>query len=206
MAIKKSDLYSSLWASCNELRGGMDASQYKDYVLFLLFIKYISDKYGNSDDFAPPVTIPPGASFTDMIALKGKSDIGDKINTQIIQPLIDANARLARSDFPNFNDPEKLGEGPALVERLRNCSIYEGRAFLRKAANRIEDQAAEIERLREALVVFGGEAAIEAKQLFIRMTATPKCSRKRKELAAHHYEASRKAAIARAALAGKAEQ
>jgi hypothetical protein len=71
---------------------------------------------------------------------------------------------------------------------------------------KVEAQAAEIERLRGALGVFGGEAAIEAKQLFIRMTATPKCSRKRKELAAHHYEASRKAAIARAALAGKAEQ
>ncbi len=97
MAIKKSDLYSSLWASCDELRGGMDASQYKDYVLFMLFIKYITDKYGNSDDFAPPVTIPEGASFKDMIALKGKSDIGDKINTQIIQPLIDANSRLAHS-------------------------------------------------------------------------------------------------------------
>src|SRR5258707_15431985 len=54
MAIKKSDLYSSLWASCDELRGGMDASQYKDYVLFMLFIKYVSDKYGDSDDFAPP--------------------------------------------------------------------------------------------------------------------------------------------------------
>jgi type I restriction enzyme M protein len=120
MAIKKSDLYSSLWASCDELRGGMDASQYKDYVLFMLFIKYISDKYGNSDDFAPPVTIPPGASFKDMVALKGKSDIGDKINTHIIQPLIDANSRLARSDFPNFNDPNKLGEGSAMVERLSN--------------------------------------------------------------------------------------
>ena len=120
MAIKKSDLYSSLWASCDELRGGMDASQYKDYVLFLLFIKYISDKYGNSNDFAPPVTIPPGASFTDMIALKGKTDIGDKINTQIIQPLIDANARLARSDFPDFNDPNKLGEGKDMVEKLSN--------------------------------------------------------------------------------------
>ena len=120
MAIKKSDLYSSLWASCDELRGGMDASQYKDYVLFMLFIKYITDKYGNSDDFAPPVTIPKGASFKDMIALKGKSDIGDKINTQIIQPLIDANARLARSDFPDFNDPNKLGEGQAMVDRLTN--------------------------------------------------------------------------------------
>src|SRR5471030_257460 len=105
MAIKKSDLYSSIWASCDELRGGMDASQYKDYVLFMLFIKYITDKYGNSNDFAPPVTIPKGASFKDMIALKGKSDIGDKINTQIIQPL---------------NDPNKLGEGDAMVQRLTN--------------------------------------------------------------------------------------
>jgi len=130
MAIKKSDLYSSLWASCDELRGGMDASQYKDYVLFMLFIKYISDKYGDSDDFAPPVTIPKGSSFRDMIALKGKSDIGDKINTQIIQPLINANARLARSDFPNFNDPAKLGEGAALVERLTNLvAIFQSPAL-----------------------------------------------------------------------------
>jgi type I restriction enzyme M protein len=120
MPIKKSDLYSSIWASCDELRGGMDASQYKDYVLFMLFIKYITDKYGSSSDFAPPVTIPKGASFTDMIALKGKADIGDKINTRIIQPLIDANDRLARSDFPDFNDPNKLGEGQAMVDRLTN--------------------------------------------------------------------------------------
>ncbi len=120
MALKKSDLYSSLWASCDELRGGMDASQYKDYVLFMLFIKYVSDKYGGSTDFAPPVVIPKGASFADMVALKGKPDLGDRINTQVIQPLIDANERLARSDFPDFNDPNKLGEGPAMVERLSN--------------------------------------------------------------------------------------
>jgi len=120
MAIKKSDLYSSLWASCDELRGGMDASQYKDYVLFMLFIKYISDKYGNSDDFKPAVTIPKGASFADMIALKGKSNIGDKINTQIIAPLVASNTRLSKSDFPDFNDPNKLGEGQAIVDRLTN--------------------------------------------------------------------------------------
>jgi type I restriction enzyme M protein len=120
MAIKKSDLYSSLWASCDELRGGMDASQYKDYVLFMLFIKYITDKYGDSDAFAPPVVIPKGSSFKDMIALKGKSDIGDKINTQIIAPLVEANARLSKSDFPDFNDPNKLGEGKDMVEKLSN--------------------------------------------------------------------------------------
>jgi len=120
MAIKKSDLYSSLWASCDELRGGMDASQYKDYVLFMLFIKYISDKYADYDGFEPPVVIPEGAGFKDMVALKGDSDIGNKINTQVIQPLIEANTRLARSDFPDFNDPNKLGEGPAKVEKLGN--------------------------------------------------------------------------------------
>lgn len=120
MAIKKSDLYSSLWASCDALRGGMDASQYKDYVLFMLFIKYITDKYADSQEFKPPVSIPKGASFKDMLALKGKSDIGDKINTTIIQPLIEANTRLARSDFPDFNDPNKLGEGQDMVDTLSN--------------------------------------------------------------------------------------
>jgi type I restriction enzyme M protein len=138
MAIKKSDLYSSLWASCDELRGGMDASQYKDYVLFMLFIKYISDKYGDSDDFAPPVVIPKGASFKDMVALKGNSDIGNKINTQVIQPLIDANSRLARSDFPDFNDSNKLGEGPAKVERLSNLIAIFQKPELDFSKNRAE--------------------------------------------------------------------
>src|SRR4030065_2670590 len=103
MTKKKSDLYSSIWASCDELRGGMDASQYKDYVLFMLFIKYITDKYGNSTDFAPSVTIPKGASFKEMLELRGKSDIGDKINTQAIPPLAQANDRVARSHFPDIN-------------------------------------------------------------------------------------------------------
>ena len=46
----------------------MDAGQYKDYVLFMLFIKYVTDKYGDSTDFAPPLTIPTGASFKDMLS------------------------------------------------------------------------------------------------------------------------------------------
>lgn len=138
MAVKKSELYSSLWASCDELRGGMDASQYKDYVLFMLFIKYISDKYTNPDAFAPPVAIPEGASFVDMVKLKGQSDIGDKINTQIIQPLIDANDRLARSDFPDFNDPNKLGEGKAMVDRLTNLISIFQKPELNFAKNRAD--------------------------------------------------------------------
>ena len=137
MAIKKSDLYSSLWASCDELRGGMDASQYKDYVLFMLFIKYISDKYGNSKDFAPAVNIPKGASFADMVALKGKPDIGDRINKQIIAPLVDANDSLSRYDFPDFNDSNKLGDGFEKVERLtRLIGIFQDLDF---SQNRAEE-------------------------------------------------------------------
>ena len=138
MAIKKSDLYSSLWQSCDELRGGMDASLYKDYVLFMLFIRYISDKYGNSDDFAPPVTIPKGASFSDMLELRGKSDIGDRINTQVIAPLVQANTRLAHSDFPDFNDPNKLGQGSEMVERLTNLVNIFARPELDFSQNRAD--------------------------------------------------------------------
>jgi type I restriction enzyme M protein len=121
MALKKSELYSSLWQSCDELRGGMDASQYKDYVLVLLFIKYVSDKYAGQP-FAP-VTIPDGASFADMVALKGKPDIGDQINKRIIAPLAQAN-KLA--NVPDFNDPAKLGSGKEMVDRLTNLiAIFE---------------------------------------------------------------------------------
>ena len=125
MALKKSELYSSLWSSCDELRGGMDASQYKDYVLVLLFIKYVSDKYAGMP--YAPITIPPGASFKDMVALKGKPDIGDQINKKIIGPLANANKL---SDMPDFNDPGKLGSGKEMVERLTNLiAIFENKSL-----------------------------------------------------------------------------
>lgn len=125
MAIKKSDLYSSLWQSCDELRDGMDASQYKDYVLVLLFVKYISDKYAGQP--YAPITIPAGASFSDMVALKGTTDIGDQINKKILGPLAEANKL---SDMPDFNDPAKLGDGKEKVERLTNLiAIFENPAL-----------------------------------------------------------------------------
>ena len=121
MAIKKSELYSSLWSSCDELRGGMDASQYKDYVLVMLFIKYVSDKYSGVP--YAPITIPKGASFKDMVALKGKTTIGDDINKKIISPIKDANKL---SDMPDFNDVTKLGSGKDMVDRLTNLiAIFE---------------------------------------------------------------------------------
>lgn len=125
MAIKKSELYSSLWSSCDELRGGMDASQYKDYVLVMLFIKYVSDKY--ADVPYAPITVPKGASFKDMVALKGKPGIGELINTKIIGPLAKANKL---SDMPDFDDPSKLGSGQEIVDKLTNLiGIFENKAL-----------------------------------------------------------------------------
>lgn len=122
MAIKKSELYSSLWKSCDELRGGMDASQYKDYVLVLLFMKYVSDRYaGNPHSL---IEVPEGGSFADMVALKGDKEIGDKIN-QIIARLAEANNLTGVIDVADFNDQEKLGKGKEMVDRLSNLvSIF----------------------------------------------------------------------------------
>lgn len=119
MAIKKSELYSSLWKSCDELRGSMDASQYKDYVLVLLFMKYVSDKGDKLVD------IPEGGSFTDMVKLKGQSDIGDQIN-KIIGALAKANDLNGIITVADFNDDEKLGKGKDKVDRLSNLiEIFE---------------------------------------------------------------------------------
>ncbi len=132
MAIKKSELYSSLWKSCDELRGSMDASQYKDYVLVLLFMKYVSDKGGDLVD------IPEGGSFEDMKKLKGQSDIGDKIN-MIIGELAKANDLNGIITVADFNDDEKLGKGKDKVDRLSNLiEIFENEA-LDFSGNRAEN-------------------------------------------------------------------
>ncbi|MFB8190373.1 N-6 DNA methylase [Microbacterium sp. NPDC055988] len=115
MALKKSDLYSSLWASCDQLRGGMDASQYKDYILTMLFMKYVSDKAKSDPDSL--IEVPEGGSFDDMFAAKNDKEIGDRFN-KIIGKLADANGLRNVIDQADFNDPEKLGNGKEMQDRL----------------------------------------------------------------------------------------
>lgn len=123
MALKKSQLYSSIWQACDELRGGMDASQYKDYVLSLLFVRYVSDRYGNEDN--PLVIIPDGGSFDDLTKLKGNPNIGEGINT-VLSTLAEANSLRGVIDAVNFNDEDKLGKGKEMVDRLSNLiAIFE---------------------------------------------------------------------------------
>ena len=135
MAIKKSELYNSLWNGCDELRGSMDASQYKDYVLVLLFVKYVSDKYSGQSDAL--IEVPAGGSFKDMLALKGDKEIGDKLN-KIIARLAEANDLKGVIDVADFNDSDKLGKDKDMQDRLSNLVAIFDTPGLNFSNNRAE--------------------------------------------------------------------
>ena len=127
MALKKSQLYGRLWKSCDELRGPMDPSQYKNYILTLLFVKYVSDKHENDADAL--IEVPNGASFSDMVSLKGDKEIGDKIN-KIIAKLADVNDLKGVIDQADFNDDNLLGRGKEMQDRLTKLiAIFESMDF-----------------------------------------------------------------------------
>lgn len=119
---QKNELYASLWASCDELRGGMDAGLYKDYVLTLLFLKYISDKAGTKN---APLDLPEGTHFNDIIKLKNTTEIGDNLN-KIIAKIAEENHLKGVIDVADFNNEDKLGKGKEMVERLSKLvAIFE---------------------------------------------------------------------------------
>jgi type I restriction enzyme M protein len=136
-AIKKTKIYSSLWASCDELRGGMDASQYKDYILTLLFVKYVSDKA--KTDEGGDIIVPNGGSFDDIVALKGTDNIGEGID-KIIAKLAEANTTLKGviGKDAHFNDSAKLGSGKEMVDKLTKIIAIFQRPELNFENNRVD--------------------------------------------------------------------
>lgn len=135
MAVKKSQIYSSLWKSCDALRGGMDASQYKDYILTLLFLKYVSDRSLSDPD--AQITVPEGCHFADMVKLKGTKDIGEEID-KIIAKVAETNGLGGVIDNAKFNDPTKLGDGKDMVDRLSKLMEIFSRPELDFRKNRAE--------------------------------------------------------------------
>jgi len=117
MAIKKSQIYKNLWDSCDELRDSMDPIEYKNYVLILLFVKYLSDK---AEDDELLLEIPDGCRFSDFVDLKRNPRIGELINEKLEAIKEQNRLYLGRIEFPNFNDPKKLGTGKTMVDMLSN--------------------------------------------------------------------------------------
>lgn len=134
MAIKKSDIYRSLWESCDQLRGGMDASLYKDYILTLLFVKYVSDRAGQPDAL---IEVPPGSSFNDMKALRGSKNIGEEMDT-IIARIAEENDLSGVIDRAFFNDPEKFGRGQKMINTLTALINIFSREELNFSKNRAD--------------------------------------------------------------------
>jgi len=106
MPPSQEDINGTLWNACDTFRGVVDPAQYKDYILTLLFVKYVSDKYETDPDAL--LDVPEGGLFADIAALKGKKDIGEKID-KIIGKLAEANDLRGVIDVAYFNDDEKLG-------------------------------------------------------------------------------------------------
>ena len=136
MAVKKSELYSTLWKCCDELRGGMDASQYKDYVLAILFVKYISDKSTSDPSFT--ISIPDGCHFDDFVALKGHSNIGEQMNKKF-EGIAGANIELENVIIADFDDDQKLGKGKDKVDTLSNLIAVFQNSDLDFSQNRAAD-------------------------------------------------------------------
>lgn len=134
MAIKKSDIYRSLWESCDQLRGGMDASLYKDYILTLLFLKYVSDRAGQSNAL---IEVPEGCSWSDLRALRGDKEIGEKMD-KAISRIAEENDLSGVVDRAFFNDPEKFGRGQKMIGTLTNLINIFSREELDFARNRAD--------------------------------------------------------------------
>lgn len=137
MAIKKTQLYSILWESCNILRGSMDASQYKNYVLTMLFLKYISDKVKSDADLY--FELPEDCSFDDIVALKHNANIGEEIQKRL-HLIAKANPDLDNIiNEADFDDSSKLGSGKSKVDTLSNLISVFQKDFLDFSSNRAGD-------------------------------------------------------------------
>lgn len=114
MAIKKSEIYNQIWAACDKLRGGVEPARYKDYILTLLFVKYVSDRFNSSDNWE--IEVPDGGSFSDIVALKYKKNIGEGMNV-VVSKLAEANDLKGIIDIADFNS-EELGTDKEAVDKL----------------------------------------------------------------------------------------
>ncbi|WP_279367929.1 type I restriction-modification system subunit M N-terminal domain-containing protein, partial [Neisseria meningitidis] len=105
----------------------------KNYVLTLLFLKYVSDKHKQGGGM---IELPAGTTFDDIVKLKNTADIGDRLN-KIIAQIAEANDLKGVIDVTDFNDEDKLGKGKEMIDRLsRLVGIFKK---LNLSSNQAED-------------------------------------------------------------------
>jgi type I restriction enzyme M protein len=132
------EINSVVWRACDTFRGTIDPSQYKDYILVMLFVKYLSDlhrdrynalkaEFGEDEAMIQRrlsrerFIIPAGCSFYDLYDARNKDDIGERIN-KALEELEDANKAKLAEVFRNidFNNRHNLGETKERNRRLKD--------------------------------------------------------------------------------------
>ena len=136
--ITQSEVNNAAWAGCDTFRGAVDPAQYKDYILVMLFLKYISDlwndhvetyrkQYGDDETRIrrrlerERFILPEGASFYDLHAQRNEANIGELINIAL-EKIEDANRAKLEGVFRNidFNSEANLGRPKDRNRRLKN--------------------------------------------------------------------------------------
>jgi type I restriction enzyme M protein len=127
------ELKDTLWKAANKLRGSLSASQYKDVVLGLVFLKYVSDAHGERPD--GEFAVPPAARWN-FLADSVKTNIG-QLADEAMDALMTANPPLAGMLPRLYNnvDKRRLGE---LVELLNHAR------FSRQGTDRARDLMGEV--------------------------------------------------------------
>ncbi len=136
--VTQSQVNNTAWAACDTFRGVVDAAQYKDYILVMLFLKYISDQWNahveeykkqfGGDDTRirrrlerERFILPKGASFYDLYEARNEANIGEMINIAF-EKIEDANRSKLEGVFRNidFNSEANLGKAKDRNRRLKN--------------------------------------------------------------------------------------
>ncbi|MCH9807013.1 MAG: type I restriction-modification system subunit M [Alphaproteobacteria bacterium] len=136
--VTQQQINNTAWAACDTFRGAVDAGQYKDYILVMLFLKYISDHWNDhvasyEKQFGGDAVrirrrlarerfiLPEGCSFYDLYNARDEADIGERINVAL-EKIEDANRTKLEGVFRNidFNSESNLGKVKDRNRRLKN--------------------------------------------------------------------------------------
>jgi type I restriction enzyme M protein len=132
------DIKRVAWAACNTFRGLIDPAEYKDYILIMLFLKFISDVWKQhlednrralkGDEIRVKrrmqrerFVMPEGSTFEELYAARDSDNIGERVDIAL-EAIENTNKAKLSGVFRNvsFNSPTKLGETKDRNRRIKN--------------------------------------------------------------------------------------